>query len=333
MFETQRPYIGNIDQLFDVKTYRFVGARREGVLATDISNGAGMEFTVTADRCMDIYSLKYKGKSLNYLTPSGLAGPCYYEPEDDRWLRSFAAGFLTTCGLTTIGTASIDGGETLGIHGRIANIPADNFNVVRSNANDIPSVSLKGTMNESVLFGNCLTLTREIKCRYGENKLYLTDTVENIGYRTSPHMILYHFNIGYPLLSEYAMLEIPSQKITPRDEFAAQMLSKWNVIDPPQNNARESCFYHNLECDENGVSTVGVTNPKEQIGMRIHFDHKALPYFVQWRMLGKGEYVTGLEPANAPIDGRDKARASSQLPFLEPGEKRIYNFIVEVFDL
>ena len=67
--------------------------------------------------------------------------------------------------------------------------------------------------------------------------------------------------------------------------------------------------------------------------MRIHFDHKALPYFVQWRMLGKGEYVTGLEPANAPIDGRDKARASSQLPFLEPGEKRIYNFIVEVFDL
>ena len=333
MYEAERPYIGNIAQLFDVKTYRFTGGRREGVLAADISTGAGLEFTVTADRCMDLYSLKYKGKSLNYVTPSGLTAPTYYEPQGTQWLRSFAAGFLTTCGLTSTGNYCIDDGETLGIHGRIANLPAERFLVDQSIINGIPTVKLKGTMNESVLFGNCLTLTREITCCYGENKIRFTDTIENIGYRTSPHMILYHFNIGYPLLSEHSVLEIPSKQITPRDDYAAGIVSKWDKVEPPQDNARESCFYHDLICDEDGMSTVGVLNHKENMGIHIHFDHQALPYFIQWRMLGNGEYITGLEPANSPIDGRDKARSDSLLPFLKSGEKRIYHFEVDVFDL
>ena len=46
-------------------------------------------------------------------------------------------------------------------------------------------------------------------------------------------------------------------------------------------------------------------------------------------MLGEREYVTGLEPANAPIDGRDNARAEGTLPFLAPGEKKVYRLSVE----
>ncbi|WP_274595949.1 DUF4432 family protein [Robinsoniella peoriensis] len=32
------------------------------------------------------------------------------------------------------------------------------------------------------------------------------------------------------------------------------------------------------------------------------FSHK-LDHFVQWKMMGAGDYVMGLEPANATIDG------------------------------
>ena len=82
----------------------------------------------------------------------------------------------------------------------------------------------------------------------------------------------------------------------------------------------ESCFYHDLHADADGFAAVGVDNPAEHIGVRIRFDRKALPYFVQWRMLGSGEYVTGLEPANAPIDGRAQARAEN-CPFCSQVKK------------
>lgn len=333
MYSDEKMYIGNLSQLFDVKTYRFTGGRRDGVEAVDVATGGGLTFTVTPGRCMDFYQLKFRGKNLNFISPNGLTAAPYYESERDLFLRSYAGGFLTTCGLSTIGVSSEDNGEILPLHGRIPATPAESFSVDVSSTDGTPQAVIKGTMKEAVLFGDCLTLTRTITCRYGENKLAFTDTVENIGYCTSPHMILYHFNIGYPLLSEKAKLVIPTDDILPRNAHAAAMKDQWDQLDPPQSGVEESCFYHNLRANTEGFVTVGVDNPSEHIGMRIHFDKKVLPYFIQWRMLGSGEYVTGLEPANAPIDGRAKARADGKLPFLQPGEKVMYNFKIEAFDL
>jgi len=45
---------------------------------------------------------------------------------------------------------------------------------------------------------------------------------------------------------------------------------------------------------------------------------------VQWKNFDKGAYVMGLEPANAPIDGREDALSRGELPFLEGGEARTY---------
>ena len=328
-FQEERSYIGHLNQLFGVKTYRLTGGRQEGVAAVDIATGAGLEFTVLADRCMDLFQLKLDGQNLNYFTPAGPVAPAYYDGHGDGWLRSNPAGFLNTCGLTNIGVPSEDGGETVGLHGRVDNLPAERFSVDLSMEDGVPCARLKGVMTEAALFGTCLTLTREIVCRYGENRIELTDTVENIGPRTAPHMILYHFNMGYPLLCEDAVLHIPTKEICPRNAHAAQMKEKWNVIDPPQPDEEESCFYHRLETDAEGFATVGLDNPARHIGVRLRFDAKALPHFVQWRMLGEREYVTGLEPANAPIDGRDNARAEGTLPFLAPGEKKVYRLSVE----
>ena len=278
---------------------------------------------------MDLFQLKLDGKNLNYFTPSGVAAPAYYDGVGLGWLRSYPAGFFNTCGLSSIGNPSDDGGEILGQHGRADNLPAERFSVDLDIQEGIPCVKLRGVMTEAVFFGSCLTLTREISCRYQSNVIDITDTVENIGPRTVPHMILYHFNMGYPLLSEKAVLHIPSKEITPLTDHAATMQEKWNIIDPPQTKAAESCFYHRLETDAEGLAEVGLDNPDRHIGVRLRFDTKVLPYFVQWRMLGEREYVMGLEPANAPLLGRDKARAEGTLPFLKPGEKIVYRLQVE----
>ena len=53
-FQEERPYIGNLSQLFNVKEYRLTGGRQDGVRAVDICTGCGMELTVLPDRAMDL---------------------------------------------------------------------------------------------------------------------------------------------------------------------------------------------------------------------------------------------------------------------------------------
>jgi hypothetical protein len=48
--------------------------------------------------------------------------------------------------------------------------------------------------------------------------------------------------------------------------------------------------------------------------------------------LGKGEYVTGLEPGTHPPIGQAKAREQEELIFLQPGETRAYNLEIEVLE-
>ena len=329
-FKEERPYIGHLSQLFDVKEYRLSGGRQDGVRAVDICTGSGLELTVLPDRAMDLYQVKFGGKNLCYHTAAGIAAPSYYGAEGGQWLRSFFAGFLTTCGLTNIGSSCVDQGEKLGCHGRISSIPADRFAIIMGEKDGVPQVTLQGVMNESVIFGHCQHLTRRITCTYGSSVIEIDDTVENVGPRTTPHMILYHFNMGYPLLSEKASYVIPSREATARTELALKDIAAWNRIDPPQKDFEERCYYHDMIADDTGLVAVGIDNPVENLSARIRYNKNELPYFVQWRMLGEREYVTGLEPVNAPIEGRADAREQGKLPFLAPRETRSYHLEVEV---
>jgi len=65
-------------------------------------------------------------------------------------------------------------------------------------------------------------------------------------------------------------------------------------------------------------------NNGQGLGAYIRYRQAELPRFTQWKMVGAGTYVTGLEPANCWVEGRDKDRARGILQFLEPGEEREY---------
>ena len=95
--------------------------------ATDINTGSGLQYTVLPDRAMDISLASYKGTNLVYLTCNGETNPAFYEQEGIGWLRTFAAGLFTTCGLTYLGSPCEDEGEQLGLHGRISTTLPDNL--------------------------------------------------------------------------------------------------------------------------------------------------------------------------------------------------------------
>jgi hypothetical protein len=130
-------------------------------------------------------------------------------------------------------------------------------------------------------------------------------------------------NLGYPLLSEDAELIVDTVKTIPRDAEAEKGLKEFNRFVKPSSDFREQVFIHMLKADKDGFSSVTLKNNKLNISLTIRYDAVKLPYLIQWRMLGKGEYVVGLEPSNVPLKNRVELRESDQLPMIEPGESTV----------
>jgi hypothetical protein len=285
--------------------------------------------TILLDRCLDIAHLRFNGVNIGYIAPCGIVAPQYFSDKAFDFLRSFTVGFLTTAGLSSIGTPCEDYDESLGLHGRISNMPAENVSIEVEEENGRPVFKVRGMMREARLFGEYLTLTREIACVYGEKKFTITDTVENKSFKLLPYMHLYHCNYGYPLLSKNAKLLLPSKNVTPRNEHASHGLARWNRMELPQDDYEEMCYYHDLACDKNGDTFSGIYNPDLELGVVTHFNKQVLDQFVEWKMMGKGEYVLGLEPGNARVESRAVERKFGRLKQLKPGEKKVCRLTVE----
>lgn len=330
-YEKQLKYVGNSQQLFSFKQYRLEGGKAQGVLGADISNGNGLDVTILPDRGMDIYQVRLNGKNLNYITPTGICAPQFYDTHGDEFLRNYFAGFLTTCGLSSIGKPSIIEGVEYGLHGRIANTPAEGLSLWEEQNEGNPVVHLKGTMREAVLFGEYLSLTREITIPYMENTITITDKVKNHRFTPSGHMILYHFNMGYPMLSEDTILHIPTAGSKTREGKAAEK-SQYERITPPAVGYEEQVYYHKPKIQANGLCGHGCFNPKQNVGVFFESDPSHLGEFIQWNMFGAGEYVLGLELANAKVDSRKVAKEDGTLKYLGPGEEVTYRHKISFVD-
>ena len=77
----------------------------------------------------------------------------------------------------------------------------------------------------------------------------------NTGDKEEGVEILYHMNMGYPLLDEDSVVEIPSVEVTPRDEHAAEDLANWKQMITPQAGYVERCYYHRFEGKEGRASS------------------------------------------------------------------------------
>lgn len=325
-------YAGDLSQLFGIRESTLTGGKARGVKAFDVHNGTGLHFTVLADRCLDISALSFKGINCSYISNTGIVAPEYIEPEGLGFLRSFFAGFLTTCGLRNVGSPCSENGEMFSLHGRISNTPAEEVYASTQWADDIPVLTLGGKMREARLFGENLILGRKITCKYGENKIMLQNSVENCGFKREALMLLFHFNLGYPLLDEDALLVTPTRKLMPRDEVAMKGEAMYNSCQPPTPDFLEQVFYHDLKSGSNGETMVALINEKLKIGAAFHFNKNQLFNFTQWKQMGEGEYVMGLEPCNCYVGGRTDPRNSHVLEYLEPGEIRNFDLTIEMLN-
>ena len=320
----KNPYIGHDSQLYGIEEHRLAGGKGDGMRLLMVNNGKGLELTVSLDRACDISRLKYRGINMSYFSPCGYVDPAYYESKGTDWLKSFTAGFLTTCGLQAVGSPCTDEGEVLPLHGSIANTPAEKSYWFEEE----DALVIRAEVPDEVIFSGKLRLKRELRVSLKENEFTITDTIENTGDTTRPFEILYHMNMGYPLLDEDSVIDIPSVSVAPRDDHAAEDIENWMHMIKPRAGYVERCYYHKFE----NQGKASIFQPKLGQGLEISFDAKELDGFVEWKMMGVRDYVLGLECGNCYPDGRDVMRKTGMLKFLEPGEQKTYVVKVKMLD-
>ena len=317
-------YIGNEFQIYGKEEYILTSAFASGVKIWHVKNGLGLDLYLNLDRGFDIVFLTINGVNVNYLSPIGYVSSKYYDDKGDGFLISFSAGFLTTCGLTQVGSPNKDNNVDLPLHGTYSNIPVTNARY--EDEEDV--LILSAEIHDERIFSYKLVLKRKIIISKKENSFILQDEIINKGDEITPLEILYHMNIGYPYLDEDTILKINSNKVVGRDDFAQKDINNWDLMHKPIPCINEKCYYHTF-IDDDALATV--YQPKLGRGVKISFNSHNLHFLTQWKMLRVRDYVLGLEPGNCTPDGRNVMREKGLLDFIKPNEKKTFSFRVDFY--
>jgi len=320
-----------------VRSVVFDDGAERGIRALEFRTGAGLNFDVLVDRAMDLGTAEFRGNGFGWRSATGFRHPGLHEYADDDGLsmmRSFS-GLLLTAGLDhTLFGAEVDASQYRyppkqtvrnGLHGRVANLPARLHGYGERWDDDETCVLwAEGEVRQAAIFGEHLRLTRRIEAPVGGTEIRLTDTVRNAGFDPTPHMYLYHINIGWPFLDEGARFELPvEQTIWQTDSVAEQGVS--NVEMPgPRKGFVEQVYEHVLKPDEHGIARPRLVNERLGVFFELAYDTTQFPAFFQWLHLREGAYAVAFEPSTHHVAGDQAARDDGSMIFLEPGEERRY---------
>ncbi|HCS60754.1 MAG TPA: DUF4432 domain-containing protein [Microbacterium sp.] len=315
-----RTRVGSISQVARAEEMTFTQGPARGTRVIRVETGGGLCVDVLPDRALDLGAMTFRGVPLSWIAPPGFGHPALASQRGTDWLRMFGGGMLTTCGLDAYGPPSIDdGGTEYPMHGRISSTSATVTRVEVA----AEEIVVEGEVRQARVFGENLVLRRKITAPLGGTSLRIEDVVTNEAHQPSGHMILYHCNLGWPLVSEHAELEIPSNSLSPRDADAARGVATWHTLTGPQPDYAEQVFRHDFR--DLATACVSVDNAQQNTRLELRFDTTTLPALHQWKMLGEGHYVLGLEPTNVDWSrGRVAAEEDGVLPVLQPGESASY---------
>lgn len=305
--------------LAGLRPFEYQNGRVRGMRGIDGWTGSGLRFTLWPDRALDIGEVWFNDIPIAWLHP-GLGAPFYYEPNGDGWLRTYGGGLLTTCGLTHFGDPDQHAGQNYGLHGRIANIPVSNLRLWQEWQEENYLLAAEGEVQQAVLFGENLRMLRRIETQLGSRTLSLKDEIINLSSRTSPLAVLYHCNLGFPILSPESQLQVEDLKLVPRDDAAKDGMANYNQFELPQPAYQEQVFFHYPKPDPTGYATATLYNPTLSLGVRLRWLSETMPVLTQWKMLGEGEYVCGLEPCTHAMGPREQLAKTGLPKEILPGE-------------
>jgi hypothetical protein len=324
--------VGDVSQLGGARLLTLSEGPESGVQIAEVRTGSGLAFSVLPGRGMDLGFAEFRGMPLCWRSSTGEIAAARYEPQGDGWLRGFSGGLMATCGLTTAGWASEDQGQSLPLHGRASYLQARNVHVDGDWNGDDYVMWVQGRTRETVVFGEDVQLTRRVWSRLGESRLFIDDVLENLGHATVPLMLAYHFNVGFPLLDEDSELISSATELEAITDDREAALGNFQRYGPPTPDWEPTVVVHRVRPSTDGWARTAFVNRHLGLGLSIKQRAEELPWLWQWKQLGYGAYVAGVEPANCFGRGRADDRARGTLQFLEPGEQRKHSLEIGVLD-
>lgn len=291
-----------------------------GMRIIEAYNSSGLTFTLLPDRGMDIWSAHYNGMPLTWIAPGSPHPPDYGQS----WLSLFNGGLLTTCGLTHVGPPE-DGRD---IHGNYTRLYAEDIRKKQCKR----GLRLYSKINQSSLFGEQLEVKRTYTLSLGMPRIELYDEVTNIGDKPTPFMLLYHCNLGYPVVREGTELIVASD-VYPRDDNAKAGVDTWNHYEAASVGYEEQVFFHHVRTIKGERKDFAVATLRNQdIALEFAWNTRQMPYLTQWKNTRQRIYVCGIEPGNCIPEGQHAASKSGRLVMLNPSETHRFNLCIEVKD-
>lgn len=329
---------GHLSQFGGVRLLVSDNGPSRGVRLIEFRTGTGFSFEVAVDRGMDVGRCDYRGASLAWMPPTLLAAPWFFEQQSEfGWLRTGLGGLNNTCGLVHIGnpeTADVSHynfparpTERYGVHDRAALIPGEILSFGERWEGDECILEAVGRVTQAQAYGENLVLTRTYRALLGRSGFVMEDVVENRGFLPVEHMLLYHFNIGFPFVDDGAELIAPFAS-APKLLFGSADLDdpkSWSRFIAPQQGWIQQTFEHDLAADMDGRVSVAIANPRLGSGtaVALSYDKRVMPRYIEWRMMAEGQYAVGIEPCTNGF-GRQAVKDAGDLIVLQPGEGRAY---------
>lgn len=290
-----------------IRRYILSEGQEEGIKVIELNNGY-IRLLLNESKGLDIMQLWHKGTNISFVSKNG------FTKRELPYLERFEGGMLYTCGLDNIGRQS--GFE---MHGSYHNTPAKIISIDR---NDI-FLKVVAEMQISSLFGRFFVLTRTVTIYNGKDgSVEITDKLENRGTKSEKYCLLYHINLGYPMLDEGVEIIGDFGEIIPRSQHAEQTQSQRNIFQKPTDNQEESCYA--LENLGENISVVNNTLCKK---FSLSYSKETLPYLVQWNSSASGDYALGLEPATS-LMGNDL-----KYSVLDAGKEIVFNINMKINEI
>jgi hypothetical protein len=246
------------------------------------------------------------------------------------WLEGFDE-LLVRCGLTSNGAPEFgsDGRLLWTLHGRIANLPATALTIEIDSKNGY--VDIVGIVPETRFLVSNLELKSRYRLRPMSARVEVTDEVTNRSSQSATMQLLYHINVGKPILNKGCRIVTAHSTVSPRDSRAAEGLDGWETCAAPTPGYAEQVYFLEPRKNANGISEAALINDSSQTGISICFDTATLPYLTIWKNTAAESdgYVVGIEPATGLPNPRSVEENAGRLIELQGGQSRCFSVSVE----
>ncbi|MDE6397849.1 MAG: aldose 1-epimerase family protein, partial [Clostridiales bacterium] len=273
--------VSNLSQIAYVRRYIFTDGNEAGVKIAEVNNGK-LRFLLNESKALDVSQLWHEGTNISFVSKNGLTA------RELPFVRRFEGGMLYACGLDSVGGR--DGYE---LHGSLHNTPAT---VTRCECNE-EKIVVQAEIRDSALFGKNLVLRRTVTTAIQSDTVEIADELCNEGYRDEQYCLLYHVNLGYPMLDENCTIEANIASATPRTPYAEKKQREMLNITAPLPHQEETCYYLTLK-----EPRISLRNSRLGKTFSLSYSGDTLPHFVEWKSMASGDYALGLEPATTLLD-------------------------------